>query len=54
MRRGFLGTALFRQAYAKLHGSYDCLLRGHPPYALRDLTGGAPQASLPNSPKDPP
>ena len=38
------------QAYAKLHGSYDCLLRGSPPYALRDLAGGAPQALAQQSP----
>ena len=35
------------QAYAKLHGCYEALANGSMTYALRDLTGGAPQARAP-------
>ena len=37
-------VALFEKAYAKAHGCYAQLAKGAVPYALKDLTAGAPQA----------
>ncbi|KAJ1495889.1 hypothetical protein T484DRAFT_1607252, partial [Baffinella frigidus] len=42
-----LWVPILEKAYAKLHGCYECLAHGNLAYALKDLTGGAPQAPPP-------
>jgi len=39
-------VSLFEKAYAKLHGCYQNLNKGTVPYALKDLTAGAPQSHV--------
>ncbi len=47
--RNEIYAMLVEKAYAKVHGNYECLIGGSIEYALKDLTGGSPEAIDTNS-----